>query len=195
MTALRPGRRLRGPDDQAFADGDRYGHRLLTYWNGAVNTDARRHRLHVGDHGAPDDRGARDGGPDDRARRPETVAPTTVAPTTVPEVPEPEGPTTTQPEQPEGSPSTTIPATTESTKPEAVTTVPTSEAPSDSTTVAPERVEPTSAAAAQATVPGTGRLPETGAGTIGLLAAGAGALTLGFGLVQLSSRRRSAQAD
>ena len=47
----------------------------------------------------------------------------------------------------------------------------------------------------QSTVTGTGRLPETGAGTIGLIVAGAGALTLGFGLVQLASRRRSAQAD
>ena len=56
--------------------------------------------------------------------------------------------------------------------------------------------DPSTSVATQATVTGTGRLPETGTGTIGLLAGGAGALVLGLGLVQLTSaRRRAVEAD
>jgi outer membrane biosynthesis protein TonB len=123
---------------------------------------------------------------------PETAAPTTAAPTTVVEEPEqPEGPATTEPTEP------TDP--TEPTEPEV--TVPTPDTPETevSTTAAVAETaaaQPSTSAATQATVTGTGRLPETGAGTIGLIAGGAGALVLGLGLVQLTSvRRRAVEAD
>ena len=87
-----------GPTINSFAGGDLYGDRLLTYWNGAVNTD---------DANGTDCTSATTEppttpevpetvAPTTVPDIPETAAPTTVAPTTVPEVPEgPEGPTTT----------------------------------------------------------------------------------------------------